>query len=82
MIQVIPAEIGVHAGLGGAASIADSEGGPTIIHLDSFTLAQTTSAPEVVARVRQRSDMLRCEALPRGASQELIMKVAKERWTT
>jgi hypothetical protein len=24
--------------------------------------------------------MLRCEALPRGASQELIMKVAKERW--
>jgi hypothetical protein len=26
------------------------------------------------------SDMLRCEALPRGASQELIMKVAKERW--
>jgi transcriptional regulator with XRE-family HTH domain len=82
MIQVIPAEIGVHAGLGGAASIADSEGGPTIIHLDSFTLAQTTSAPEVVARVRQRSDMLRCEALPRGASQELIMKVARERWTT
>ena len=53
MIQVIPAEIGVHAGLGGAASIADCEGGPTIIHQDSFTVGQTTSAPEIVARVRQ-----------------------------
>jgi hypothetical protein len=82
MIQVIPAEIGVHAGLGGSASIADSEDGPTIIHLDSCTAAQTTSAPDIVARVRQISDMLRSEALPRGASQELIMKVAKERWTT
>jgi transcriptional regulator with XRE-family HTH domain len=82
MIQVIPAEVGAHAGLGGAVSIADREGGPTIVHLDSFTAGQTTSAPEIVARVRQMSDMLRCEALPRGASQELIMKVAKEQWTT
>ncbi len=82
MIQVIPAEISAHAGLGGAVSIADREGGPTIVHLDSFTAGQTTSAPEIVARVRQMSDMLRCEALPRGASQELIMKVAKEQWTT
>jgi hypothetical protein len=81
MIEVIPAEIGVHAGLGGAASIADREGGPTIIHQDSFATPQTTSAPEVVTRVRQMSDMLRYEALPRRASQELIMKVVKERWT-
>jgi transcriptional regulator with XRE-family HTH domain len=82
MIQVIPAEIGAHAGLAGPVSIADHEGRPTVVHLDSFTAGQTTGAPEIVAKVRQMSDMLRCEALPRGASQELIMKVAKERWTT
>ena len=82
MIQVIPAEIGVHAGLGGAVSIADREGGPTIVHQDSFATPQTTSGAETVARVRQMSDMLRCEALPRGASQELIVKVLKDRWTT
>jgi transcriptional regulator with XRE-family HTH domain len=82
MIQVIPADIGAHAGLAGPVSIADREGGPTIVHLDSFTAGQTTSAPEIVARVRQMSDMLRCEALPRGASQELITKVAKEQWAT
>jgi len=82
MIQVIPAEVGAHAGLAGPVSIADREGGPTVVHLDSFTAGQTTSAPEIVARVRQMSDMLRCEALPRGASQELIMKMAKEQWAT
>ena len=82
MIQVIPAEVGAHAGLAGPVSIADREGGSTVVHLDSFTAGQTTSAPEIVARVRQMSDMLRCEALPRGASQELIAKVAKEQWTT
>lgn len=50
--------------------------------MTSRTAGQTTGAPEIVAKVRQMSDMLRCEALPRGTSQELIMKVAKERWTT
>ena len=82
MIQVIPAEIGAHAGLAGPVSIADREAGPTVVHLDSFTAGQTTSAPEIAARVRQMTDMLRCEALPRGASQDLIVKVTKERWTT
>ena len=80
MIQVIPAEVSAHAGLGGAASIADREGEPTVVHLDSFTAPQTTRAPEIIAKVRQRSDMLRGEALPRSASHELIMKVAEEEW--
>jgi hypothetical protein len=60
-------------------TLATISGAP-VVHLDSFTAGQTTGAPEIVAKVRQMSDMLRCEALPRGASQELIMKVAKERW--
>jgi hypothetical protein len=80
MIQVIPAEVSAHAGLGGAASIADREGEPPVVHLDSFTAPQTTRAPEIVAKVRQRSDMLRSEALPRSASHELIMRVAEEEW--
>jgi len=80
MIQVIPAEVSAHAGLGGAASIADREGEPTVVHLDSFTAPQTTRAPGIIAKVRQRSDMLRGEALPRSASHELIMKVAEEEW--
>ena len=80
MIQVIPAEVSAHAGLGGAVSIADREGEPPVVHVDSFTAPQTTRAPEIVAKVRQRSDMLRGEALPRSASRELIMRVAEEEW--
>lgn len=81
MIQVIPAEVGVHAGLEGAASIADHDGGPATVYLESLTAGQTTKDPEIVARVRQITGMLRCEALPRSASLELIMRVAKEQWT-
>lgn len=81
-IQVIPAEIGAHAGLEGAVSIAEQEGEPTIVYLESLTAGQTTQEPEIVAKVRRITDMLRCEALPRGASRELIMRVAKDRWST
>jgi transcriptional regulator with XRE-family HTH domain len=54
MIQVIPAEIATHPGLTGAASIADTEGSPTIVHQDSFTAGQTTGEPDIVATVRGR----------------------------
>lgn len=81
MIQVIPAEVGVHAGLEGAASIAEQDGGPATVYLESLTAGQTTKDPEIVARVRQITGMLRSETLPRGASLELMMRVAKERWT-
>lgn len=80
MIQVIPGEVGAHAGLEGAASIAEQGDGPTVVYLESLTAGQTTKEPEIVAKVRQVTDMLRSEALPRSASQELIMRVAEEEW--
>ncbi len=82
MIQVIPAAVGAHAGLEGAASIAEQDGGPAIVYLESLTAGQATKEPEIVARVRQITGMLRSEALPRSASVDLITKVAKERWTS
>lgn len=81
MIQVIPAEVGAHAGLEGAASISEREGGPTIVYLESLTAPQTTGEPEKVARVREITAILHSEALSRGASRELILKVAEE-WKT
>jgi transcriptional regulator with XRE-family HTH domain len=80
MIQVIPAEVGAHAGLEGAASIAEQGEGPTIVYLESLTAGQASREPEIVGKVRQITDMLRSEALPRGASQELMMRVAEEEW--
>jgi len=35
----------------------------------------------IVSQVTQRFDALRAEALPRGASRDMIRKVAEERWT-
>jgi hypothetical protein len=81
-IQVIPEGVGVHAGLAGAAAIADTEEGGTLVHEDGFTAGRTSADPEIVVKVRERVAVLRADALPREASQELILKVAKERWTS
>lgn len=81
MVQVIPAEVGAHAGLEGAVSVAEQEDGRAIVYLDSFTAGQTTGEPEIVARVREITAILHSEALPRGTSRELIVKVAEE-WKT
>jgi len=80
-IQVIPASVGVHAGLAGAAAIADTEDGGTVVHEDGFTAGRTSADPDIVVKVRERIAVLRADALPREASLELITKVAKERWS-
>jgi DNA-binding XRE family transcriptional regulator len=80
-IQVIPAPVGVHAGLAGAAAIADTEEGGTLVHEDGFTAGRTSADPDVVIKVKERVAVLRADALPREASLELISKVAKERWS-
>lgn len=80
-IQVIPATIGVHTGLTGAVAIADTEEGGTLVHEDGFTAGRTTAEPDITAKARGRATVLRSYALPREASLELIMKVAKERWS-
>lgn len=41
---------------------------------------QTTQTPSVVAKVSANFDTLRAEALPRGASRDLIRRVAEEQW--
>jgi transcriptional regulator with XRE-family HTH domain len=81
-IHVIPAEVGAHAGLAGAASIADlDDDGTGIVYLDAMARPQTIEDPEVVSQVRLTVNALRADALPRGASRDLIMKVAEERWS-
>src|SRR5262249_54911164 len=59
MIQVIPAEVAVHPGIEGALSIADREDGRTIVLLDSPVVWDTLGDPEMVARAREVTDLLR-----------------------
>jgi transcriptional regulator with XRE-family HTH domain len=81
-IQVIPAEVGAHAGLLGGVSIgAFDDDPPGIVYLDNSDQGHTSKAPGLVASMFTIFDTLRSEALPRGASRELIGRVANERWT-
>jgi len=80
-VQVIPAEVGAHVGLLGGFAIASADGAPGTVYLESPDQGQTTELPSVVAKISETFDALRAEALPRGASRNLIMKVAENRWT-
>jgi transcriptional regulator with XRE-family HTH domain len=81
-VQVVPAEAGAHVGLLGAFFIASFENAPGLVYLESPGQGQTTQRPAVVAKISEIFDMVRARALPRGASRELIRKVAAEQWTT
>jgi hypothetical protein len=78
-VHVIPAEVGAHIGLLGAFAIAGFAGdAPGIVYFESPDEGQTTMDPATVARIILTFDTLRSEALPRGASRDLIMKEAEE----
>jgi hypothetical protein len=78
-IHVIPADAGAHMGLLGALAIAGFAGdAPGIVYFESPDEGQTTRDPGTVAKVTLTFETLRSEALPRGASRYLILKVAGE----
>jgi transcriptional regulator with XRE-family HTH domain len=78
-VHVIPAEVGAHVGLLGAFAIAGFEGdAPGVVYLETPDEGQTTKDSATVAKIILTFDTLRSEALPRGASRDLIMKVAEE----
>jgi transcriptional regulator with XRE-family HTH domain len=80
-VQVVPAEVGAHAGLLGAFIIAGFDGSPSILYAETAVEAQTIERSALVSKASLAFDRLRSEALPRGASRDLIGKVAEERWT-
>lgn len=80
-IQVVPARVGVHAGLLGAFIIAGLDGASDIVYMETSSDGQTIELPRVVTRITLRFDTLRAVALPRDDSLNLIVKVAEERWT-
>jgi len=80
-IQVVPAAVGAHVGLLGAFAIATFDHGPGIVYMESPDQGQTTDKHATVTKVSLTFDTLRAEALPRGASREMILKVAEEKWT-
>ncbi len=80
-VQVVPFSAGARAGLLGAFIVADSDGTAGTLYLETATTGQVVEVPSVVSQAALIFDMLRSEALPRGASKDLIMTTIEERWT-
>jgi transcriptional regulator with XRE-family HTH domain len=78
-IQVIPASSGAHAGLACAFLIGSADGEPDLLLVEAIE-DQTLRDPEVVRKAAVVFDLVRGDALPRGSSQDLILKVAEGKW--
>lgn len=81
-VQVVPFGAGERTGLLGAFTLADLDGTGSRLYLETATAGHLAEAPSVVAEAGLIFDTLRSEALPRGASRDLILKVAEQKWTT
>jgi hypothetical protein len=80
-IEVIPYQAGAHSGLLGAFVIADFADAPSIAYLETAAGGQIIEEQSGAAGVALTFDTLRSDALPRRASQDMIMKIAEEQWT-
>ena len=80
-VQVVPAGNGANAGLGGALNIAGGDGTPDVLHMDAVE-GQTSEQRSLVRKAAVAFDRLRGDALSRGQSRDLILRLADELWKT
>jgi transcriptional regulator with XRE-family HTH domain len=80
VVQVVPAANGANAGLGGAFDIAGADGLPDTLRMEGVE-DQTTEKRSLARKAAVAFNRVRGDALPRGASHDLILKVAEEKWT-
>jgi hypothetical protein len=78
-VQVVPASVGAHAGLACAFMISSLDGEPDLLLIEAVE-DQTLRDAEVVRKAAVAFDLVRGDASPRRASQDLILKVAEEKW--
>ena len=71
--------MGAHAGLACAFMIGSVESDPDLLLVEAVK-DQTIKDQEVVRKAAVALDLVRGDALPRGASQDLILKVAEGKW--
>ncbi len=79
-IQIVPLSAGAHVGLLSAFAIAEADD-TRVVFLETPTEGLIVEAPGTVSRLMLTFDTLRLEALPRGASADLITMRAGELWT-
>ena len=80
VVQVLPADTGANAGLGGAINLASSEGTPDVL-LTEAVEDQTSENRSLVHKASDTFDLVRADALPRAASRTVMLEAA-EIWKT
>ncbi|MFC5815131.1 helix-turn-helix domain-containing protein [Nonomuraea harbinensis] len=81
VVQVVPTQAGCGPGLMSAFALARLPNGADVITVDSSLAGQTTMEPRSVEEIKQRFDVIRADALPKGQSLTVIEE-AIERWTS
>ncbi|MFG1674681.1 helix-turn-helix domain-containing protein [Micromonospora sp. NPDC049282] len=79
-VHVVPADVGLHAGLSGPLSLAHMPDGSWLGHLESQLGGDVVNRPADLDTLFERWESVRTEALPRRQSLELIKEVA-DQWT-
>ncbi|AIR98147.1 helix-turn-helix domain-containing protein [Streptomyces glaucescens] len=79
-IQVLPYEVGEHAGLTGSFNLYRFEGDPPIVYTEGYGSGHPSANPETVNDCSLRYDHLRAAALSLRDSAELIRRVMEERY--
>lgn len=79
-IQVVPAGTGTNAGLSGPLNLASIDGRPGVLYMDALK-GTTHENPLLVREATVTFERVLGDALPRGASRDLILKVDDELWT-
>jgi hypothetical protein len=80
-IQVVPYEAGGHTGLLGAFSVAEMGNRDAIVFVEDIADGRVFEDDATLSQVALRFKSLQSEALPKGASRDLIARVAEQRWT-
>lgn len=80
-VQILPAEVGEHVGLGGAFAVASFvDDTPGMVYFETADEGEVTKVPARLERTTVIYDALRDDALNARASRDLMRKVAEERW--
>lgn len=79
-IQVVPYTAGGHTGLLGAFSVAELGNRDAIVFVEDIADGRVFEDDITLSRVTLRFKSLQSEALPKGASRDLIARVAEKRW--
>jgi transcriptional regulator with XRE-family HTH domain len=79
-VQVVPYEAGGHTGLLGSFSVAEMGNRDAIVFVEDIADGRVFEDDATLSLVALRFKSLQSEALPKGASRELIARVAEQRW--